>query len=257
MNKKENKKEFDVLSHKDLKREWESYKCKAMLQKKEPVIVKVGMVSFKNFTKGFQSPVDPVFTSAMNNTMKEMCSRLQGCVFAYGTRNEMEFILTDYHKLNSDAWLNYDVQKIASQLASDITLVFNKKFEEAKEEFYDTYNGDGKHTLYTTYNRASESGAIFSVRSFNVPEERIVDMIYYRQRESVRNFVQLYGKTFLSKSGLIGKTMKDIREMLLDNNVDLRDVPKIYEVGVACKKGPNTFTTDRKWTLDEDTHVSL
>ena len=242
-------------THKELKAEWESYKqpSKLKLEKKVPVFMKLGMVAPKTFSKGFRKPVDPVLEDTMNNVMKEMCMKIQGCVFAYAAKNELEFVVTDYHKLNSDAWLDYDLANMQSQLASLATCLFIKYFEEAKEKFYDEYEGEDKQKLYAVYNRAlDESYPLFKARCFNVPESRVVDMIYYRQRENLRNVVQNYAKHYMSKGDVVGHTIAEIKDSLREKvgiNFD-KDIPTAYKHGVACHKGENPFTTKTKWGLD-------
>ena len=53
---------------------------------------------------------------AMQETMKYLCENIQGCVLGYTQSDEITLVLIDYQKLTTDAWFDYNVQKICSVL---------------------------------------------------------------------------------------------------------------------------------------------
>lgn len=67
----------------------------------------------------------------MQETMKYLCENIQG----YTQSDEITLVLIDYQKLTTDAWFDYNVQKICSVA----TLIFNRRFQEQIVEL--SYNG--------------------------------------------------------------------------------------------------------------------
>lgn len=99
---------------------------KNTLMRRTPVIIRVDGRAFHTFTKGFQKPFDDVLVRVMQDTMKYLCENIQGCVFGYTQSYEITLILIDYKKLNSEAWFDYEVQKLCSIVASMATMAFNR-----------------------------------------------------------------------------------------------------------------------------------
>ena len=85
---------------------------KNTLMRRTPVIIRVDGRAFHTFTKGFQKPFDDLLVRVMQDTMKYLCENIQGCVFGYTQSDEITLILIDYKKLNSEAWFDYEVQKM-------------------------------------------------------------------------------------------------------------------------------------------------
>ena len=65
-------------------------------------------------------------------------------------------VLIDYQKLTTDAWFDYNVQKICSVAA---TLIFNRRFQEQIVEL--SYNGKlDDDELTSSYKRSLKTGAM-------------------------------------------------------------------------------------------------
>jgi len=242
-----------VIDKNNLKKEALEYETKAelWLETKVPVFVRVDGKSFRNFTKKFQKPFDPVLTKTMQQTMKKLCEEAEGCVYAYAANDEITLVLTDYHRWNSTPWLDYRVQKVSTIAASIATIAFNKFFFENKEEFYRTYQGEDKETLYAAYNEACNKGALFDGRCFNVPEHRVCEMIYYRQLECRRNSIRSLARKYFTVKELLGRCNDEVLEMLkTQKGIDWNNTPNEYRIGSACTKGPNPFGAKKKWCID-------
>ena len=98
---------------------------KTRLMRRTPVAIRLDGCAFHTFTKGFDKPFDMVLVNAMQNTMKYLREKVQGCVLGYTQSDEITLILVDYKKLNSSAWFDYEVQKMCSIAASMATMAFN------------------------------------------------------------------------------------------------------------------------------------
>lgn len=108
---------------------------KAKLMRRTPVAIRIDGKAFHTFTKGFKKPFDEILIKSMQETMKFLCENIQGCVLGYTQSDEITLILVDYKNENSDAWFDYQVQKICSIAASMATLKFNRAFTENLWDF--------------------------------------------------------------------------------------------------------------------------
>ena len=108
--------------HDDLGRRMKEYYeqiPKTKLMRRTPVIIRIDGKAFHSFTKGFKRPFDDVLIESMQKTMKYLCENIQGCVLGYHQSDEISLVLIDYQKLTSDAWFDYEVQKICSVAANE------------------------------------------------------------------------------------------------------------------------------------------
>lgn len=175
---------------------------KYRLMRRTPVIIRIDGKAFHTFTRGFNRPFDEVFGRTMTRTMEYLCENIQGCIFGYKQSDEISLVLSDYKKLNSEAWFDYEVQKMCSIAASMATMAFNRFFKESVIEFYfDNFDDevpyeavtDEAKRLYQVYLGAIRKGAMFDARVFNIPKEEVVNCIYWRQLDAARNSVQMVG----------------------------------------------------------------
>lgn len=103
---------------------------KHRLIRRMPVAIRIDGKAFHTFTRGFKKPFDEVLGNAMIRTMEYLARNIQGCVFAYQQSDEITLLLVDYQTFETDAWFDYEIQKICSISASMATMAFNKYFEK-------------------------------------------------------------------------------------------------------------------------------
>ena len=199
-----------------------------------PVIIRIDGKAFHTFARGFQKPFDDVLSETMKETMKYLCENIQGCVFGYTQSDEISLVLIDYQTLTTDAWFDYEVQKLCSVTASMATMTFNKFFNKNIEIFSlneVVYNqGDiideKKYQLHRTHLKAAEKGAMFDARAFNIPKEEATNCIYWRQLDATRNSIQMVGQAHFSHNELHEKTCNQIQDMLHEQKgINWNDYP--------------------------------
>lgn len=249
---------------------------KTRLMRRTPVAIRIDGKSFHTFTKGFQKPFDFVLMDAMQQTMKYLCENIQGCVFGYTQSDEITLILVDYQKFTSDAWFDYEVQKLTSVSASMATMAFNKYFSENVVEYNLTHDPLVKRRegLLDNYISAVEKGALFDARCFNIPKEEVTNLIYWRQLDATRNSIQMVGQAHFSHDELQDKTCNMIQDMLMTKyGINWNDFTIPCKRGTACikvatkvteniKREPQPFGEDRVtttiieerpiWTIDKN-----
>lgn len=227
--------------HDDLGRRMKEYYeqiPKTKLMRRTPVIIRIDGKAFHSFTKGFKRPFDNILIDTMQRTMKYLCENIQGCVLGYHQSDEISLVLIDYQKLTSDAWFDYEVQKLCSIAASMTTMIFNKIFEQNCIEYSQvipaTESGCESMTIYSG---AIEKGAMFDARCFNIPKEEVTNYIYWRQVDASRNSIQMVGQANFSHKELHGKSCNQIQDMLMtQKGINWNDFPIYQKRGSCCVK---------------------
>ena len=228
---------------------------KFRLYRRTPVAIRIDGKTFHTFTRGFQKPFDEVLIKSMQATMKYLCENIQGCVLGYTQSDEITLILVDYKKLNSDAWFDYEIQKICSIAASMATMAFNTIFYKKVLRWYDQTVADGTFQkqenvqLMKTYQTAADKGAMFDARCFNIPREEVTNLIYWRQLDATRNSIQMVGQANFSHKELQNKSCNDIQDMLmLQKGINWNDFPTHCKRGSCCVR----YEEDGGWSIDRN-----
>jgi tRNA(His) 5'-end guanylyltransferase len=215
-------------------------RSKTYLVRRTPVIIRLDGKSFHTFTKGFKRPYDEIFHAAMNNTLKYLCENIQGCKFGYTQSDEITLLLMDDDTLTTDAFFDYNVQKVCSITASMATMAFNYYFQKL---VCDVYNCNDWPTLPYWGNAIDKDDfgyfkmAMFDSRCFNISKEEIENCFIWRQQDATRNAIQMLGQTNFSHKELQGKSCNDIQDMLmLQKGINFNDMPTEFKRGVCCVK---------------------
>jgi tRNA(His) 5'-end guanylyltransferase len=235
-------------------------RSKTFLVRRMPVIVRLDGKSFHTFTKGFKRPYDEIFHKAMNNTLKYLCENIQGCKLGYTQSDEITLVLTDYDTLTSDAFFDYNVQKVCSVTASMATLKFNQYFRTACNEFFAGKTiDDGIGNYHSTMMCAKDKGAMFDSRCFNIPKEEVTNCFIWRQQDATRNAIQMLGQTHFTHKELQNKSCNDIQDMLmLQKGINFNDMPTEFKRGVCCIKKDieelweEGISINKKWCIDKE-----
>lgn len=226
---------------------------KTRLMRRCPVAIRIDGKAFHTFTRGFDKPFDEVLVKSMQRTMKYLCENIQGCVFGYTQSDEITLILLDYQTLDTDAWFDYEVQKMCSIAASMATMAFNKYFSYEINENYDIDNPfrpEDERKQVEIYLKAADKGAMFDARVFNIPKEEVTNLVYWRQLDAARNSVQMVGQANFSHKELQGKSCNDIQDMLItQKGINWNDFPTYLKRGSACVRDLGGVAG---WSVDLD-----
>ena len=238
------------------KRMKEFYEARARtyLPRRTPVAIRIDGKAFHTFTRGFQKPFDEVLGNSMVRTMEYLCKNIQGCVFGYTQSDEITLLLIDYKQLNSEAWFDYQTQKMCSIAASMATMAFNRFFVEEVEhycsnEYINCAGFNDVNRVYSleelktvdpalyAYHTGIVKGAVFDARVFSIPKEEATNLVYWRQLDATRNSIQMVGQANFSHKELQGKSCSMIQDMLLtQRDINWNDYPTRWKRGVAWKR---------------------
>lgn len=170
------------------------------LLKRTPVIIRLDGKAFHTFTKPLKkhstTPFVTELRDAMVHTTVELIRNIQGAVFAYTQSDEISILLRDWDTLETQAWYDYNVQKIVSVSASIATAEFN------------TQPLPNKPSL-----------ALFDSRAYNVPHSEVTNYMIWRQNDAIRNSVQLLGHSVLSQKEMHGKSNEEVKAILRERGV--------------------------------------
>lgn len=243
------------------------------LMRRCPVMVRIDGRAFHSYTRGFKRPFDEILVKSMQDTTKYLCENIMGCVLGYTQSDEITLVLIDYQKHTSQAFFDYEVQKLCSIIASMATMAFNKAFYKAFDEWghenLPDWDMGGTNEpvdesimkLCEVYGKAQEKGAMFDCRCFNIPKEEVTNAIYWRQLDAARNSIQMVGQANFSHKELQNKSCNDIQDMLmLQKGINWNDIPTHLKRGSCCIKEeykdssvlPDMQVTRTRWIVDQE-----
>lgn len=252
------------------------YTSDQSLMRRTPVIIQIDGMHFHTFTQGLDKPFDEILVRSMQDTAKYLCENIQGCVLAYTQSDEINLLLIDYQRLDSQAWFDNRIQKLTSAAASLATLEFNRRFAERvrimrtmvlHENHPDNSNEKTHETVkYLKKFGATKKGATFAACAFNLPQDEVTNFFYWRQQDAIRNSIQMVGQANFSHTELQHKSCEDIKQMLRDKSEATggtikpwEDYPMFLQRGTCIIKNEEVLDQDDPeiykrfyWDVDEN-----
>lgn len=240
------------------------------LTRRAPAIIRVDGKAFHSFTRGFKKPFDGIFVKSMQETMKYLCENIQGCVLGYTQSDEITLVIIDYEKIESCAWFDNNIQKMASISASMATLAFNKYFSANVYKYIEDYKKEHQlifieedNKYYNTLIDAIKKGAMFDSRVFTLPKEEVVNCVIWRQQDATRNSINSVGQANFSHKQLQNKSCNDVQDMLMsEKGINWNDYTTTLKRGSCCIKMPQKINDGtkqeyirNKWIIDNEIHI--
>jgi tRNA(His) 5'-end guanylyltransferase len=159
----------------------------------------------------------------MDNTAKFLCEKIGGAKLAYVQSDEISILMTDFDKIDTQAWFDGNVQKIVSISAAMATAEFNRLMYLARPEFLE--KGKMAH---------------FDSRVWSISDVFEVENVFiWRQQDTRRNSVSMAAQSMFSHKELHGKNTKIMREMMLASGTDWESYPAGFRNGRCVVR--NTF----------------
>lgn len=185
-------------------------RTKQFLTRRIPTIIRLDGKAFHTYTKGLDKPFDIGLIEDMQETTKFLCKNIQGCKLGYTQSDEITLVLTDYDNLQTDAWFDYNVQKMTSVSAAMATAKFNQL---RNKRILDSYTSvellEAKDELLN-----HTKLAFFDSRVFQIPEkEEVVNSLIWRQQDAERNSIQMLAQSLYSQKQLHGKNTSILQDM--------------------------------------------
>lgn len=231
------------------------------LTRRMPVIIRIDGNAFHTFTRGLDKPFDADFMKIMQHTCKDLCEFIQGCVGGYVQSDEISLLLVDYNTITTDAWFDYNLQKVTSLAAARATLTFNKLLNALWRDYsyeYQELRDAEAQTKYFLWGDKLDK-AIFDARAFNIPKEEVTNYFIWRQKDATRNSIQAAGQAYFSHKELDRKSQSDIQEMLFQKGINWNDYSIPEKRGSFVRRYLETTETEdgvitvrHPWYIDEE-----
>lgn len=230
------KDKVDVLG--DRMKDYYENRSRTYLTRRTPVIIRCDGKAFHTLTKSMTKPFDEGLIKMMQDTAIYMCENIQGCKAAYVQSDEISLLLTDYDKLTTDAWFDYNVQKITSISASLATGKFNQL------RVLNTKDKGNAEWLLLKKTIADLPLAQFDSRCFNIPKEEVANYFIWRQQDAVRNSISMLAQSLYSPKELHGVNTNQMQELCFQKGHNWNDLDFSKKRGSFIVK--NTYVNDKR-----------
>jgi tRNA(His) 5'-end guanylyltransferase len=197
------------------------------LLRRTPVIIRLDGRSFHAITQGCERPFDNRISKLMEDTMLFLCKEIQGAKCAYTQSDEISILLTDYSFITTQAWFDYDLQKVISISAALASTYFSKQWN--LKEWWQPIQ--------------------FDSRAFNIPVDEVCNYFIWRQKDWIRNSVSMLAQAHFSPKQLLNKSQENMHDMLHEIGVNWTDLPLRFKNGVLTFKPKET-----EWVV-KDNHI--
>lgn len=174
------------------------------LTRRTPVIMRLDGKAFHTVTKKAEKPYDGTIINAMQATALKLLQEIQGAKCAYVQSDEISILITDFDALQTEAWFDYNLNKMVSISSAIASVEFSKLF--GKSVYFDS-------------------------RVFNIPKEEVTNYFRWRYLDWVRNSIQMLAQSLYSQKQLHGKNTSILQDMCMDKGINWSKLDPIYKNG--------------------------
>jgi tRNA(His) 5'-end guanylyltransferase len=194
-----------------------------LLPRRTYTIIRIDGKAFHTYTRGLKRPFDAGLIEDMDATACYLCKNIQGAKMGFVQSDEISILMTDFDKINTDAWFDGNIQKIASIAASLATAEFNRlRLNRFLTEKYES--GITTITELWFKNLDTFKQATFDARVFTIPlEEEVLNYFIWRQQDTVRNSISSVAQFHYSYKELEFKSTSDMQEMIFQKGDNWND----------------------------------
>jgi tRNA(His) guanylyltransferase len=204
-------------------------RTRVMLPRRTYTIIRVDGRAFHSWTRGMQWPYSGTLMSLMDSAAIALCKDCAGAEFAFVQSDEINVLLTDFRKEDTQAWFDGNLQKLASISASVATAEFNINVQAL---------GIGKPKAY------------FDSRAFVIPDPvEVANYFIWRQKDAERNSVAMLAQSYASAKQLNGKDRTAQHDVIHEAGDNWNDHPCDF------KRGRAIIYRDQAWGVDHETPI--
>lgn len=249
----------------DRMKEYESVP-RTRLTRRVPVMMRLDGKAFHTFTRDMPKPYCQSFQKAMWAAAKYLCENIQGAQLAYIQSDEISVLITDYAGIKTEAWYDYQIQKMVSVAAAMCSVAFDGAYQTLRFTDAHIVAGEPWGALPIAYNE------VFDCRVWNLPKEEVCNAFIWRQQDATRNAIQSLGQHELGHKAMQGLSNAQVQEKLFqEKGINFNDLPMPQRRGVCVVKKCETVpvscpdkkegcavlhTVERtRWVVDENIPV--
>ena len=189
------------------------------LPRRAYTIIRIDGKAFHTYTKGLKRPFDDGLIEDMNDTTIFLCKNIMGAKMGYVQSDEISILLTDFDTLDTQAWFDYNIQKMVSIAASLATSEFNRLRLIRKCNDFGNDMGVINEDDILNFKMAQ-----FDARVFQIPSRTEVENYFiWRQQDATRNSISSVAQSLYSHKELNGKKTNDMQEMIFQKGINWND----------------------------------
>lgn len=202
-------------------------RSRTSLPRRTYAIIRIDGKAFHTYTKGLNRPYDEDLMEDMNETTKFLCKNIQGTKFGYVQSDEISLLLTDFEQNDTQAWFDYEVQKMTSIAASMTTAIFNRlRLKRLKNGIF--------------ANEIEEHGkmAMFDARVFAITDPfEVANYFVWRQQDATRNSISMAAQYHCGHKATMKKSSNEKQDMIFQTTgVNWNDYPERFKRGALIQK---------------------
>lgn len=221
-----------------------------VLMKRTPVIIRLDGKAFHTFTKRLnnfddslnKSPFSEVMYNCMASTAIGLTHYIQGAKIAYSQSDEISILCTDWATFDTQQWYGGKIQKIVSVSAAMAATFFYAAYEQHEKIDYAPHR------------------PLFDSRVFNLPKEEVNNYFIWRQKDAMRNSVNMLGQYHFPHRELQGKKVDEVRQMCYEKyGADWYSLPTWQKMGFCVlsttaisSRGPQLWENIPVFTEERD-----
>lgn len=196
-------------------------RTRQFLTRRTPTIIRLDGKAFHTYTKGLDRPFDEGLMQDMAETTRFLCQEIQGVKCGYTQSDEITLLLTDFDTFETQAWFDYQVQKIVSVAASIATAKFNQ-LRTRRIRTPKIMDEVG----HFDFSRLEPKLAYFDARVFQISEyEEVVNCFIWRQRDAIKNSIQMLAQSLFSQRDLHKKNGEEQKALCAKVGHPWEDLP--------------------------------
>lgn len=205
-------------------------RSRVLLPRRTYTIIRIDGKSFHTWTRGLKRPYDTDLMGCMDDAATAICKEAAGSELAYVQSDEISLLLTDFRKIESAAWFDGSVQKLASICASIATVAFNLSVMA---------RGIDKRPT-----------AMFDARVFVIPDPvEVANYFIWRQKDAERNSVAMLAQAYGSAKQLHGVDRTGQHDLIHEAGDNWNNHPADF------KRGRAVVYRDMVWQVDHETPI--
>jgi len=222
-----------------------------------PLILRVDGAAHSAYTRNLNKPFDEGYIEDMQQTAIYLCQEIQGAKLAYHQSDEISILVTDYDKINTDAYCDYRKDKIHSKVAGMASAKFNQlrrdryslmirtrtneKYQSIIKDVPVKYSVEEPNKgLHLHYQKLTH----FDCRGTNYPTNEVSSYFLGRQHDAKTNSIQMLAQTLFSQKELHGKHTGIQKEMALEKGHDWNELHWSKTKGSVIVK--NTYVNGKE-----------
>jgi tRNA(His) 5'-end guanylyltransferase len=182
-----------------------------------PVLAHVDGIGFSQYTRKCAKPFDKALGDLMIDTAIDILGRVQGAVLAYTQSDEITVLLHGYKTHKTSPYRGNRVQKLVSDMSGPTSAFFTQH----------------SHRIWDEGRLEGVRAAAFATAIFLVPENDVNNFFLWRQKDAIRNSVQMLTRFLYSHKQVDRKNVTDMKAMCNDKGHAWEDLDPRWQRG-AC-----------------------